>query len=50
MKKAKIEINKNHLIDADNLGDLEMLIKELNLFIEDTEATECIIEVKKVDM
>lgn len=49
MKKIFIEINKYNLIDADNLGELESLIKELNLFIEDIQATECTIIFQKVD-
>ena len=49
MKKIFIEINKNNLIDADNLGELESLIKELNLFIEDIQATESTIVFQKVD-
>ena len=49
MKKLHIEINKNHLIDANNLGILDNLIQELNTFIEDTKATECTIIFHKAE-
>ena len=49
MKKLHIEIDKNHLIDANCLGILDSLIQELNTFIEDPKATECTIIFQNVE-
>ena len=48
MKEVNIIVEKNQLNDAESLGILENLKKELIVFIEDTQETECKFIIRKI--